>query len=1135
MEFRNTSYFNQNFQITAEPFTGVDFSKKAFVFPGQGSSVPGMFKVELKKHPEFQELFAIADRFSEAKGLGKVTDYINQHEAIDKKHLPYIRNMALFVSQVALYRYLQRMKMSPGVLTSYSFGEYAILTCAGALDFETMLEVVYRRDYYSPGINEAGALVAISSNENEIGKLSFPCEYVIANINSPQQVVLAVAQKDFKSLNEFLKKNRIPARPMDNVGRPYHSKWMIPTKDKYVQWLSTQNFQLQPLDVDILSSVNRKVYPQGTVFNKQDFIHLLAEQLVQPVVFTEQASILAKLGYHSFIEVGLATVCVGFIKASLEHHEMTSLSAMQFLTSGSDRRKGKSRFNFDTKNNKYFKLVSKYIGDITGYDINDITAGDNFQEDLQIDSIKKAEIVFRVLEESRMVGAENVSISQLHEVGDVVEYLEKIAQAQQYIISKKAEQEFRLLTREWKASSAPLAAVAKISDEQIIEVPLSVGQDLPIDEIAEKLHSGSGKDLKVLAVTVAKAPENFQETIWLGQILKSFADLIERSPLTYQELKVFLYGTEDAAIFRGLKAFFKSLAKETKKFNFKSVLNYQSTSMKELLRQEMLDVQAPDVMFKDQQRWTLHFKEIPAGEKLQSAVIFSVGGTKGILKAVYEQFAADQKCHLVIMGRSGPEAKAVQATLKKIKKHFKSVEYIQGDVRSFDSLSAAVQQTQKQHGRIDLFINSAGVEVSKGLIAQTEQEVLDQLQSKFESLNNLLKIKSQHPSAQLISFSSVVAHFGNEGQTIYSFANAYLDTITGCRHIHWPPMDGIGMTENPGILQKLRSMGVSLMNEKQASELFNQSLQRSQGQDDVFYLDLKDLYMYEYNLRNPGADRKVFGDLADPGRLSFAKSYDFKNDSYLRDHHIESTSVVAAATGMAAFMSFGEYYFKHLPMVEDFEIKNMILVSDRENFCIYQPEFVSTQEIKMKLLSQLEHFTGTLRALKGPAIAPAMSKFKATQTVEMDSFYSVRSIDYGPKFQVMGSAYYDEQKNVVAVGKQPFPYLTGVTLNDYLSYLVELSFQAIYLKNVLLSKGLGIPLRIRKIQPENFYISETVYVVPTAHTEGTDEKMIYGGAVVYDGKGQALLTIEGVEMSTIRLYENSPFESKPSNWEFRGV
>lgn len=1135
MEFRNLSYFNQNFQITAEPYTGVDFSKKAFIFPGQGSSVPGMYKVELKKHPEFQELFALADQFSESKGLGKVTDYINQHDAIDKKNLPYIRNLALFVSQVALYRYLQRIKVSATVLTSYSFGEYAILTCAGALDFMTMLEVVYRRDFYSPGINEAGALVAISSNEAEISKLSFPCEYVVANINSPQQVVLAVAQKDYKSLSEFLKKNRIPARPMDNVGRPYHSKWMIPTKDKFVQWLSTQNFQLLPLEVDILSSVNRQIYPKGTLFNKQDFIHLLAEQLVQPVVFTEQATILAKKGCHSFVEVGLATVCVGFIKATLENHEMTSISANQFLTSGSDRRKGKSRFNIDTKNNKYFQLVSKYIGDITGYDINDITAGDNFQEDLQIDSIKKAEIVFRVLEESRMTGAENVSISQLHEVGDVVEYLEKIAQAQQYIISKKVEQEFRLLTREWKASPAALATQAKIDDKQFIEVALSAGQKLPVDELAEKLHAGSGKDLKVLVVTIVKPPVNFQDTVWLGQILKSFADLIEKSPLTYQELKIVLYGTEDLAVFRGLKAFFKSLAKETKKFNFKSILNYQNDSMKDIVRKEVMDVQTPDVMLKDGQRWTLHFKEVPAGETLQNAVIFSVGGTKGILKAVYEQFAADQKCHLVIMGRSESESKPVQAALKKIKKHFKTVEYIQGDVRNLESLSSAVQKAQKQHGRIDLFINSAGVEVSKNLLAQTTDEVLDQLQSKFESLNNLLQIKSQHPSAQLISFSSVVAHFGNEGQTIYSFANAYLDTITGCRHIHWPPMDGIGMTENPGILQKLRSMGVSLMNEKQASELFHQSLQHSQGQDDLFYLDLKDLYMYEYNLRHPGADRKVFGDLADPGRLSFAKSYDLKNDSYLRDHHIESTSVVAAATGVAAFMSFGEYYFKHLPMIEKFEIKNMILVSDRENFCIYQPEFQSTQVINMKLLSQLEHFTGLLKTLNGPSQALPMPGFKAKQTVEMDSFYSVRSIDYGPKFQVMETAFIDDQKNVVAVGKQPFPYLTGVALNDYLSYLVELSFQAIYLKNVLLSKGLGIPLRIRKIQPENFYISDTVYVVPSAYTEGADEKMIYGGAIVYDGKGQALLTIEGVEMSTIRLYENSPFDVKSANWEFRGI
>jgi [acyl-carrier-protein] S-malonyltransferase len=1134
MEFTNTSYFNQKFNVRIEPYSGVRFDKKAFVFPGQGSSVPGMFKVELKKHPEFQELFALADQFSEAKGLGKVSDYINQHEAIDKSHLPFIRNMALFTSQVALFRYLKRIKIDPSILTAHSFGEYAVLTCSGALDFPSMLEIVYQRDFFSPAMNEVGSLIALSSSDADFKKLQVPCDYTIANQNSPQQIVLAVAQKDLKTLSDFLKKNRIAARPMESVGRPYHSKWMNSAQEKFRQWLSQTQLTLSKLETPVLSSVNRKVYDAGTLFSQDDFKNLLAEQLIQPVIFTEQSTILGKLGYHSFVELGLSTFCVGFIKANLDQHDITSLSASSFLSSSSERRNTKRTFSIDTKNNKYFKLVSRYIGDITGYDINDITVGDNFQEDLQIDSIKKAEIVFRVLEEARLMVGEGVSISQLSEVGDVVEYLEKIASSQHMAVAKK-EQEFHLLTRQWVESPLSTRGAPPLSATQLIELPLSVNQKVPVQDIIEKLHSGTGKEQKVLLVSVKDAPANFKDTQWIGTVLQDLAELAERSPLTNQELKVLLYGTQDSPTFRGLKAFFKSLMKESKKFTFKSILNEDSQDLKVLIQNEMSELQTLDVRYKDKQRWSIHFKPVENKNTLQDAVVFSVGGSKGILKAVYQKFSAKQNCHLFFTGRSPANATEVVDTLKKLKKSFKTVTYLQADARNEASLSKAVEIAATAHGKIDLFINSAGREVSKALIDQSRDEVMDQIDSKFESLQNLIALQKKYPAAKILTFSSVVSHFGNEGQTIYSFANAYLDTFENCRHIHWPPMDGIGMTDNPGILQKLRSMGVSLMSEKEASRLFAQSLVFNQNINDLFYMDLKDIYLYEYILRNPLLDRKVLGDIVDPTRLIFAKSYDLKNDGYLRDHHIESTSVVAAATGIAAFMNFGTNYFKTVPSIENFEIKNMILVNDRENMCVFQPEPVSAQEVSMKLISQVEHFTASIKAVGIPASLEKMSAFTSTQAVEMDSFYSVRSIDYGPKFQVMESAYFDQDKNVVAVGKKTAPYLTGHSLNDYMSYLIELAFQAIYLKNVLLGKGLGIPLRIKKIIPGNFYQASPAYVVPSAYTDGTDEKMIHGGAKIYSESGDLILTIEGVEMSTIRLYEASPFEAKAQKWEFRGI
>jgi [acyl-carrier-protein] S-malonyltransferase len=1135
MEFNSTSYFKQNFDVTAVPYSGIRFDEKAFVFPGQGSSAPGMFRVELKKHPEFQELFALADQFSESKGLGKVSDYINQHETIAKNNLPFIRNMALFTSQVALYRYLGRVKVTAQVLTAHSFGEYAVLTCAGALDFMTMLEVVYQRDVFSPAMNEVGTLVALSANESDFRKLQVPCGYEIANQNSDQQIVLAVAQKNLNVLSDFLKKNRIAARPMESVGRPYHSQWMQPAQESFKKWLSEKNLKLATLEVSVLSSVNRQFYPAGTLLAQEEFKTLLTEQLTRPVLFTEQSAALGKMGIHSFVELGLSTVCIGFIKTNLEQYDIVGLGAGHFLGATSDRKKGKTTFSIDTQNNKFFKLLSKYIGDITGYDINDISVGDSFQEDLQIDSIKKAEIVFRVLEGSRLTVGDGVSISQLHAVGDVVEYLEKIASTQQNMISKKVVQEFQLLTRQWVPSPAPVAPALKISSEQLIDVPISDGLKLPLKNLIEQLHAGNGKDLKIFVVRVQQAPPDFQNTPWIGELLMDFAELVERSPLTHQELKIVLYGQTDGPFFRGLKAFFKSLLKESKKFTFKSVLNEDQLDHKALIATELGDFQTLDVRYSKGQRLSLHFQEVQNDKTLQDAVIFSIGGTKGILKAVYQKFTASQNCHLFITGRSPAHDPAVVSALKKLKKRFKTLQYHQADARDPVSLQKAVEEITRAHGRIDLFINSAGREVSKSLLDQTPEEVVDQLNSKFDSLKNLLNIQKNFPKALILNFSSVVAHFGNEGQTVYSFANSYLDSFENCRHLHWPPMDGIGMTENPGILQKLRSVGISLMSEKEAARLFAQSLQFNTHISDLFFLDLKDLYLYEYHLRNPMEDRRVFGDLMDPTRLTFAKSYDLKNDSYLRDHHIESTSVVAAATGIAAFMNFGAYCFKSIPVLENFEIKNMILVTDRDNICLFQPEFISTQEISMKLVSQVEHFTGSIKASPKVRTHEKMAAFKGTQSIAMSSFYSVRSIDYGPKFQVIEKAFYDQNLNVVAIGKKNVPYLTGMTLNDYASYLIELAFQAIYLKNVLLGKGLGIPLRINKIEPGDFHLSENVYAVPSAYTEGSDERMIYGGAKIYNDKGQLILNIEGVEMSTIRLYEAPPFESKADSWEFRGI
>lgn len=1143
MSIQTESYFQQKFNIQFNPAPSVDYSAKAFVFPGQGSSMPGMYKTELKRYTEFQEVFAAADKFSLALQLGKVSDYIENHENIAKDSLPFIRNLALFSSQVAMVRLLNQLQLQPQVLTSHSFGEYAAWTVAGVLSFEQMLEVVYQRDIVSPPVNTLGTLVALSANRNEFEKLEVPVPYTIANINTEQQVVLAVAQEDVKKLSDFLKKQRIAARPMESVGRPYHSQLMKNAQSEFRQWLQQKGYEPKSLQVDVLSSVNRKLYKKGTSLTPAELEVLLTEQLIQPVDFVAQSKILAELGYRSFVEIGGTSLCATFVKANIADKDVVATHAARFLGTSQERRKSKSHGSMDLANNRFFKLVSKYIGDITGYEVQDIMVTDSFQEDLQIDSIKKAEIVFRVLEESKLRADENISISQLHDVGDVVEYLEKISKLGLKGSSDVVQQNFQLMERFWQpAPKRGLSDPLSISAE--LNVELSSGKEFNLSGVAgfQKFSSTSGRKLLVLQVP---CQDLFSESeAWLVSMLRNLAESLDSLSYSRSELLVILLSEDDSGLFRGMAAFLKSLAKEKANFQFKTVLNLDKRPASEVLTDARIEDSCLDIKYSEGQRWSLHFREIfVANQSLESKTLLSFGGTKGILFEVFQKFDRKQNCRLILCGRSASTDKTVQRAVKVLNKSFKHVDYVQCDLSDRKAVSELLNRLRDQVGSIDYVLNAAGVEVSKKFADQSDQEVHSQIHSKFPTLQNLLQAKDVFPAVQIFTFSSIVAHFGNDGQTAYSFTNAYLDKVPGVRHLHWPPMDSIGMTENPGILQTLRSMGVSMMTKQEAGPLFQAALLSGPTHQDLFFVDTKDFFLFEHRLRDGMVDRRSFGDIADPRHLRFVKSYDLKNDGYLRDHHIESTSVVPAAAGVAAFMTFGEAFFKVAPRVENFEIKNMIIVNDRENYCAITTQFLNGSELAMKVVSQVEHFGGLLKLPNSSDPARNLETTSAetpkerrySQQVEMEEFYSVRSIDYGPKFQVIERAYYDQEKNVVAVGKAQPPYLTGVALNDYIAYLVELGFQAIYLKNVLLGKGLGIPLKVGSIIPgPSFGKKRFAFAVPQAKWVD-DARKIFGDVDLLDEKGQLVLAIKDVEMSTIRIYEAPPFSSRPCDWSYGGL
>jgi len=127
---KSQGYYFGSYNILMDEYLGVDFSRRCFVFPGQGAAFPGMFKNEYFNFETIREKFEKADLMALKFGLQKISDYILNPEDLKKETLPIVRNLALFTLEVALHEFFVSKKIVPKIVTGHSFGEYAALVAS---------------------------------------------------------------------------------------------------------------------------------------------------------------------------------------------------------------------------------------------------------------------------------------------------------------------------------------------------------------------------------------------------------------------------------------------------------------------------------------------------------------------------------------------------------------------------------------------------------------------------------------------------------------------------------------------------------------------------------------------------------------------------------------------------------------------------------------------------------------------------------------------------------------------------------------------------------------------------------------------------------------------------------------------
>jgi [acyl-carrier-protein] S-malonyltransferase len=282
-------------------------TKKAFIFPGQGSQYVGMAEDLYNNSAEAKEMILTAN-----DALGINLSYILFKGPEEELKQSEYTQPAIFLHSIVLASIIRTLV--PDAAAGHSVGEYSAFAASGAIQFYDAVKLVRERGIamQQAGNENKGTMAAIVGLEP--GQVIQCCkeasEFGIvqpANYNSPGQIVISGSVEGVRKAMELCKTKGAKLTKELQVSGAFHSPLMIPAKEKL-------KFVLEKTPV---YDTRFPVYANVTakpVSKKEEITNLLYEQLTAPVPWVDIINNMINNGIEEFYEIGPGKVLQSLVK-----------------------------------------------------------------------------------------------------------------------------------------------------------------------------------------------------------------------------------------------------------------------------------------------------------------------------------------------------------------------------------------------------------------------------------------------------------------------------------------------------------------------------------------------------------------------------------------------------------------------------------------------------------------------------------------------------------------------------------------------------------------------------------------------------------------------------------------------------